>query len=178
MNTWIEGFEAAQQGQRLRILRSFSCSAKSDSVGNLPEEADDRRNGTFRATLLIDILTEFLGIGLLSCVLLPKQWTVHIIKCACWICRNEGGAFIYGAEVLNIGTELEDMQEIVEGDIELIMPFEEDVAIITNGLNKIPELPPNRAIYGDGGQVGDIIRGNFFIAYASIESESFEKYII
>ena len=29
--------------------------------------------GTFRFTLLIDILTAFLGIGLLSCVLLPKQ---------------------------------------------------------------------------------------------------------
>ena len=32
--------------------------------------------GTFRATLLIDILTALLGIGLLSCVLLPKQETV------------------------------------------------------------------------------------------------------
>ena len=29
--------------------------------------------GTFRATLLIDILTALVGIGLLSCVLLPKQ---------------------------------------------------------------------------------------------------------
>ena len=29
--------------------------------------------GTFRATLFIDILTAFVGIGLLSCVLLPKQ---------------------------------------------------------------------------------------------------------
>ena len=29
--------------------------------------------GTFRATLFIDILTAFIGIGLLSCVLLPKQ---------------------------------------------------------------------------------------------------------
>ena len=29
--------------------------------------------GTFRSTLLIDILTALLGIGLLSCVLLPKQ---------------------------------------------------------------------------------------------------------
>lgn len=78
-------------------------------------------------------------------------------------------------EVIDIGTELEDMQEIVEGDIELIMPFEEDVAIITNGLNKILELPCNRAIRGEDGQVKDIIRGNFFIAYAPIESESFES---
>ena len=29
--------------------------------------------GTFRSTLFIDILTALLGIGLLSCVLLPKQ---------------------------------------------------------------------------------------------------------
>ena len=33
--------------------------------------------GTFRATLFIDILTALLGIGLLSCVLLPKQETVN-----------------------------------------------------------------------------------------------------
>ena len=32
--------------------------------------------GTFRSTLFIDILTAILGIGLLSCVLLPKQETV------------------------------------------------------------------------------------------------------
>ena len=33
--------------------------------------------GTFRATLLIDILTAIIGIGLLSCVLLPKQETLN-----------------------------------------------------------------------------------------------------
>ena len=33
--------------------------------------------GTFRSTLFIDILTAILGIGLLSCVLLPKQETVN-----------------------------------------------------------------------------------------------------
>ena len=29
--------------------------------------------GTFRSTLLIDIVTAVIGIGLLSCILLPKQ---------------------------------------------------------------------------------------------------------
>ena len=33
--------------------------------------------GTFRSTLFIDILTAILGIGLLSCVLLPKQETTN-----------------------------------------------------------------------------------------------------
>ena len=33
--------------------------------------------GTFRATLFIDILTALIGIGLLSCVLLPKQETAN-----------------------------------------------------------------------------------------------------
>ena len=33
--------------------------------------------GTFRSTLFIDILTAILGIGLLSCVLLPKQETAN-----------------------------------------------------------------------------------------------------
>lgn len=79
-------------------------------------------------------------------------------------------------EVIEIGTDLKDMQDIVDGNIEMVMPFEdEDIGLIANGEGKILELIPNRAIYEDNGQIQDIIRGNFLITYAPVESESFES---
>ena len=78
-------------------------------------------------------------------------------------------------KVIEIGTELEDMQDIVAGDIEMIMPFDDDIAIIVNAENKIIGLPPNRALYDEDRQIADIIQGNFFVAYAPAESESFES---
>ena len=78
-------------------------------------------------------------------------------------------------KVIEIGTELEDMQDIVDGDIERIMPFDDDIAIIVNAENKIIGLPPNRALYDEDRQIADIIQGNFFVAYAPAESESFQS---
>ena len=34
-------------------------------------------------------------------------------------------------------------------------------------------MPLNRAVYGEDGQIMDIIAGPFFIAYAPVESEKF-----
>src|SRR5699024_6863922 len=44
---------------------------------------------------------------------------------------------------------LEAMQELVGGDIEEYMPFEDEVAIICNEEGKIIGLPLNRAIYSE-----------------------------
>lgn len=65
------------------------------------------------------------------------------------------------------------MQQAVGGWIEEYMPFEDEVAIVCNEEGKIQGLPPSRAIYDDEGQLLDIISGDFFIAYAPIESEKF-----
>lgn len=78
-------------------------------------------------------------------------------------------------EVIETGTELKDMQDIVEGLIEVITPFEDDVAIVANEEGKIMRLPPNRALCDDDKRIVDIIHGKFFITYAPIESESFES---
>jgi hypothetical protein len=48
-----------------------------------------------------------------------------------------------------IGTSLEDMQAIVEGDIEQFMPFEDEIAIICNDEGKMNGMQLNRAVYAE-----------------------------
>ena len=78
----------------------------------------------------------------------------------------------YG-KAIEIDDTLEGMQQAVGGWIEEYMPFEDEVAIVCNEEGKIQGLPLSRAIYDDEGQLLDIIAGDFFIAYAPIESEKF-----
>ena len=78
----------------------------------------------------------------------------------------------YG-RAIEIEDTLESMQQTVGGWIEEYMPFEDEIAIVCNEEGKIQGLPPSRAIYDDEGQLLDIISGDFFIAYAPIESEKF-----
>lgn len=54
----------------------------------------------------------------------------------------------YPKEV-SIENTLEAMQAIVGGDIEEYMPFEDEVAIITNDESKLLGLPLNRAVYAE-----------------------------
>ena len=61
----------------------------------------------------------------------------------------------------------------VGGLIEEYMPFEDEVALICNEEGKMNGMPLNRAIYGEDGQIMDVIAGPFFIAYAPVESENF-----
>ena len=68
----------------------------------------------------------------------------------------------YPKEIV-IDDSLEAMQEVVGGDIEEYMPFDDDVAIICNEEGKMRGLPL------------DIICGKFFICYAPPESESFQS---
>lgn len=51
--------------------------------------------------------------------------------------------------IVEIDDTLEAMQELVEGQIEEYMPFEDEVAIICNEEGKIRGLPLNRAIYSE-----------------------------
>lgn len=70
------------------------------------------------------------------------------------------------------------MQEVVGGDIEEYMPYDDDVAIICNEEGKMRGLPLNRAVYmqdNDKKEMVDIICGKFFICYAPPESESFQS---
>lgn len=81
-----------------------------------------------------------------------------------------------------IGSELESLQKIVQGHIEVTYPFEDEVGIICNEEGKINRLPLNRAIYGENKQMLDIIAGTFIVAgltedsFGSLSSELAEKY--
>ena len=57
---------------------------------------------------------------------------------------------------ISVGTELEDLQAMVGGDIEVTYPFEDEVAIILNESGKINGLPLNRAIYTEDGDIKPI----------------------
>lgn len=78
-------------------------------------------------------------------------------------------------KVIEIDNTLEAMQKLVEGNIEEYMPFDDDIAIICNDEGKIAGLQPNRAIYDSDKNIADIICGNFFVAYAPIDSENFQS---
>lgn len=76
-------------------------------------------------------------------------------------------------QVIEIGNDLESMQELVGGYIEEYMPFEDEVAIVCNEEGKMLGLSPNRTIYDEDGYIQDVICGSFFICYAPMESEEF-----
>lgn len=52
-------------------------------------------------------------------------------------------------KMIEIDDTLEAMQEVVGGDIEEYMPFEDEAAIICNEEGKVNGLTPNRAVYGE-----------------------------
>lgn len=80
------------------------------------------------------------------------------------------------AKSVSIDNKLEAMQKLVGGQIEEYMPFADDIAIICNEEGKMCGLPLNRAIYAeDTNEMIEIIAGDFFVAYAPIDSEKFES---
>lgn len=74
---------------------------------------------------------------------------------------------------IEIEDTLKAMQEVVGGDIEEYMPFDDEVAIICNEEGKMNGSELNRAVYSKDKQILDVIAGKFFVAYAPLESESF-----
>ena len=81
-----------------------------------------------------------------------------------------------------IDSGLESMQATVGGLIQAIYPFEDEVALVCNEEGKLEGLMLNRAVYGENGEMIDIIAGTFFIAgltedsFGSLTPERAEKY--
>ena len=82
-----------------------------------------------------------------------------------------------------IGASLKDMQRLVGGYIEAIYPFEEEVCIVCNEEGKINGMPLNRTVYGEDGEMLDIIAGPAFICdcsgenFGSLSEEQLSRYI-
>ena len=75
--------------------------------------------------------------------------------------------------VQEIDAGLEAMQKIVGGSIQAVYPFDEPVALICNEEGKLLNLPLNRALRDDEGNVYDIISGTFFLCAAPPDSNHF-----
>ena len=75
--------------------------------------------------------------------------------------------------VRDIASDLESMQKIVGGSIQAIYPFDEPVALICNEEGKLLNLPLNRALRDDEGNVYDIISGTFFVCAVPPDSDHF-----
>ena len=84
--------------------------------------------------------------------------------------------------VKEIDPGLESLQSEVDGWIEAIYPFEDDVALICNEEGKINGLELNRALRDENGEVLDAIAGPFLIVglgdedFDSLSDEMIEKY--
>ena len=86
------------------------------------------------------------------------------------------------AKVADIDSSLEGLQKTVDGWIEAVYPFEEEVCIVCNEEGKINRMPLNRAIRCEG-QITDVIAGPCFIcscdkaSFGSLSEEQQKKYL-
>ena len=76
-------------------------------------------------------------------------------------------------EVQEIDHTLSAMQELVGGTIQAVYPFDDPVALVCNDEGKLLNLPLNRALRDEEGEIYDIIAGTFFVCGAPPDSESF-----
>ena len=76
--------------------------------------------------------------------------------------------------VMEIDNSLESMQSVVEGTIQALFPFEDEVALICNDEGKLLQLTPNRALrMPETNQVYDIICGTCLLCGAPADSNCF-----
>ena len=85
--------------------------------------------------------------------------------------------------VADIQSDLESLQEIVAGDIQVVYPFDDPVGIICNDEGKILGLPLNRALRDENGEIYDILSGTFIVAglteddFGDLTAEQVDKYM-
>ena len=77
-------------------------------------------------------------------------------------------------EVREIDGSLKSMQGVVGGLIQALNPFDEPgLALVCNDEGKLLNLPANRGLRDEKGQIYDIVCGTFFICGAPADSDHF-----
>lgn len=77
-------------------------------------------------------------------------------------------------EVREIDGSLKSMQEVVGGLIQPIPLFDDpDVVLVCNDEGKLMNLPANRGLMDENGQIYDIVAGTFFLCGAPGDSDHF-----
>lgn len=85
--------------------------------------------------------------------------------------------------VENIRNELRVLQSVVGGHIEMINPFDDNVAIICNEEGKLRRLPHNRTLRDEQGRLLDSLLGTFFVTgvgaedFCSLTDEQAARYM-
>lgn len=81
-----------------------------------------------------------------------------------------------------IGADLRSLQKAVDGDIQVVYPYDDAVALICGEEAKLEGKPLNRALRDEKGEIYDIVAGKFFICglgeedFASLPKELQKKY--
>ena len=76
-------------------------------------------------------------------------------------------------EAREIDGSLRSMQEVVGGWIQALFPFDKPVALVCNDEGKLINLPANRGLRDENGQIYDIVCGTFFLCGAPADSDHF-----
>ena len=87
-------------------------------------------------------------------------------------------------KVREIDGALKSMQGIVGGLIQPVYPFDDSVALVCNEEGKVMNLPLNRGLRDEDGQIYDIVSGTFFLCgvpedsdhFTSLTPEQIERY--
>ena len=85
-------------------------------------------------------------------------------------------------QVVEIGSDLKNLQDAVGGMIETVYPFEENVGLIVNEEGKLNGLPLNRALKDENGEVLDVLAGTFLVTglseegFCSLTKDQTEKF--
>lgn len=76
---------------------------------------------------------------------------------------------------VEIPEDLDSMQKVVGGLLQVLYPFEEPVALVCNDEGKLLGLPVNRGLWTEDGRLYDIVCGTFFLCGAPLDREHFES---
>lgn len=83
---------------------------------------------------------------------------------------------------IEIATGLESLQQAVQGNIEIVYPFDDPVGIVCNEEGKLNGMKLNRALKNDQGEIQDILTGPFLIVglgaedFRSLTPDEMKKY--
>lgn len=77
--------------------------------------------------------------------------------------------------VKEIGADYESLFTILEGPLEGINPFGDEVSILCNEYSKVFGLPSNRALFDSKGNVVEIIAGTFIVVGAKMYAEDYSS---
>lgn len=66
-------------------------------------------------------------------------------------------------EVVTIKNDAEAISAVVEGTLEIISPYSDNVGLVMNDEGKLNGMPLNRALYAPNGALCDVIAGTFLV---------------